>query len=179
MLCVRCVNITRHSTTLIYVKIVPTNVVAVNILDVLALMRSVKNICVIIVFNFVLVLMQYYCLMSLNGNKNKKKYFLVRTSVRLLEKRKRQEEEEVLKSNKEQKIINERFSKPIFTITTDILKYDNFGLILHNQLRCDLCRVILDRDRRFDYKPSNRDDKTLCLNCGSNDYCISKQCSLF
>ena len=96
--------------------------------------------------------------------------------MRLLEKRKRQEEE-VLKSNKEQKIINERFSKPIFTITTDILTYDNFGLILHNRLRCDLCRVMLDRDGSFDYKPFNRDGKTHCLNCRSNDYCISKQCS--
>ena len=125
------------------------------------------------------VLIVEMSVLSLNGNKNKKNFFLVHRSARLLEKRKRQEEEEVLKSNKKQKIINECFSKPIFTITTDILTYDNFGLILQNQLRCDLCQVILDRDGRFDYKPFNRDGKTLCLNCRSNDYCISKQCSLF
>ena len=47
-----------------------------------------------------------------------KKKFLVRSRACLLEKRKRQEEE-VLKSNKKQKIINEPFSKPVFTITTD------------------------------------------------------------
>ena len=56
MLCVGCVNITRHSTTLIYVKIVRTSAVVVNFLNVLVLMRSVKKICMIIVFNFVHVL---------------------------------------------------------------------------------------------------------------------------
>ena len=45
--------------------------------------------------------------------------------------------------------------------------------------RFDYKRFDYKRDGRFDYKPSNRDGKILCLNCGSNDYCISKQCSLF
>ena len=60
MLCVGCVNITRHLMTLIYVKIVRASVVVVNFLNVLVLMRSVQKFCVIIVFNFVLVLVQYY-----------------------------------------------------------------------------------------------------------------------
>ena len=46
--------------TLIYVKIVRASVVVVNFLNVLVLMRSVQKFCVIIVFNFVLVLVQYY-----------------------------------------------------------------------------------------------------------------------
>ena len=53
------VNITWHSMSLIYVKNVRASVVAVNFLNVLVLMRSVNKTCVIIVFNFVLVLMQY------------------------------------------------------------------------------------------------------------------------